>query len=134
MASLLQTDREFAQMAREIGTGKAFIAFADDDVIKMNENAAPVFGKQALQELYGNLPDEAPLIWEPIKAEVSAAGDMGYTFGAWKWTYAIDELADTIFTGVYVTIWKKQKDGSWKYILDGGNITPPPAEWPQAKP
>jgi len=34
--------------------------------------------------------------------------------------------ADTVIYGVYVSIWKKQKDGSWKYILDGGNTTPKP--------
>jgi hypothetical protein len=28
--------------------------------------------------------------------------------------------------GVYVTVWKKQSDNSWKFVLDGGNDTPPP--------
>ncbi len=28
--------------------------------------------------------------------------------------------------GNYVTVWKRQPDGKWKYVLDGGNTTPAP--------
>jgi ketosteroid isomerase-like protein len=130
LAALLETDKHFAELARDSGTGKAFIRYAADDVVKMNEGAAPIFGKKALEDIYGDMPDESPLIWEPIKAEISNSGDMGYTFGAWKWSYVTEALTDTTFTGVYVTIWKKDKQGDWKYVLDAGNITPPPSEWP----
>jgi hypothetical protein len=30
--------------------------------------------------------------------------------------------------GNYMSVWKKQDDGSWKFVLDGGNTTPPPVK------
>jgi ketosteroid isomerase-like protein len=54
-------------------------------------------------------------------AEASISGDMGYTFGNWKFT-----KKDRVMYGNYSTIWKKQVNGSWKFVCDGGNITPKP--------
>jgi ketosteroid isomerase-like protein len=30
-------------------------------------------------------------------------------------------LKDTVLRGTYVSVWKKQKDGKWKFMLDTGN-------------
>ena len=56
------------------------------------------------------------------KAEASE--NIGYTFGWWKYYTKKKSGSDTVYQGVYITVWKKQKDGTWKYVIDGGNDTP----------
>jgi ketosteroid isomerase-like protein len=57
------------------------------------------------------------LTWDPYRAEIAAAGDMGYTVGRWT-----SEQPDGVTThGVYVSIWRRQPDGTWKVTMDLGN-------------
>jgi ketosteroid isomerase-like protein len=44
------------------------------------------------------------------------SGDLGYTYELFTVT-----AKDTTMQGTYVSIWKKQKDGNWKFVLDTGN-------------
>ncbi|MBL0056459.1 MAG: hypothetical protein IPP31_09725 [Chitinophagaceae bacterium] len=58
------------------------------------------------------------LKWEPKGGQVALSGELGFTYGV----YALRPAdKDTLMYGNYVSIWKKQSDGSWKYILDSGN-------------
>lgn len=119
---VLKTDRDFSQMSLDSGMRAAFLHYCADDLIKLRQDTFPLFGKQELQNDLKNLPDSLiRLRWEPVKAE--ASGTLGYTFGKWEMRLAVP---DTLMYGVYVTIWRKQPDGTWKYVLDGGNSTPRP--------
>ena len=61
------------------------------------------------------------LTWQPTMAFASAAGDLGYTLGTWQSTHYNEAGKGQVTTGKYVTIWRKQADGSWKVVFDGGN-------------
>jgi ketosteroid isomerase-like protein len=123
---LLKADRDFCAMARKEGVAKAFLAFAADDVILMRDQQPPLVGKAALEAHYAKSPGGYTLTWNPEKAEAGSAGDLGYTFGRWELT-ARDAAGQEIRQyGVYVTVWRRQADGRWKYVLDGGNETPAP--------
>jgi ketosteroid isomerase-like protein len=64
-----------------------------------------------------------------VKADISSSGDLGYTFGNWQiFVKGGPTSKDTTIYGNYISIWKKQADGSWKYELDGGNVTPKPED------
>ena len=52
----------------------------------------------------------------PLDASVSDSKDLGYTYGVWQLT-----SLDSMRQGTYVTIWKKNQNGVWKYVLDAGN-------------
>ena len=122
---LIKTDKEFSERSVKDGIAEAFIAYADDDVILMRDKQFPILGIKELKEYYSKIKNgNAQLEWTPVKAEVSSSGELGYTFG--NWIYSTKDSKDTVY-GNYVTIWKKQKDGRWKFVLDGGNTTPPPA-------
>jgi len=54
-------------------------------------------------------------------AFASADGDLGYTLGTWQSTHYNAKGQGQVATGKYVTIWRKQADGSWKVVFDGGN-------------
>ena len=122
---LIKADKEFSEKSIKEGIASSFIAYADEDVILMRDKQFPIIGKKGLEEHYSKVKKgDAKLEWNPIKAVVANSGELGYTFG--DWIYTAKGSKDTVY-GNYVTIWKKQKDGSWKFILDGGNTTPAPA-------
>ena len=125
--SLIKADEDFYLASTQKGTGRAFIDFADESVILMRQQQFPIIGKSELAKHYLNHENEkTPLKWAPVKAEASSDGQLGYTFGNWEYK-DIDKTGKEISSyGNYVTIWKKQPDGSWKYVLDGGSTTPAP--------
>ncbi|MBC8173160.1 MAG: DUF4440 domain-containing protein [Chitinophagales bacterium] len=120
---ILDTDRSFCSYALEHGINKAFLFYADDSIVRLNNGELPVRGKTDLTKQYGNDAGTKNISWYPVDGEVARSGEMGYTWGNWKFT-----SPDTIFYGNYVTVWKKQQDGTWKVLLDGGNDTPAPAD------
>jgi ketosteroid isomerase-like protein len=119
--SLVQSERAFAQAAADLGTRAAFLAYLADDAILFRPRALD--GRQFLQAQ----PDSPGLLsWEPVYADVSAAGDLGYTTG--PWSYKPDPSGDPAAHGQYFSVWKKLPDGSWKVVVDHGITNPPPLE------
>lgn len=125
-SEIRKTDSLFSVYSIENGFAKALIAFAASDVIKLNDGENPVYGIEKLKKKLGGIEkDKSVVSWKPIKVDVGLSGDLGYSFGNWEYKTAT-EKGDTTFYGNYFTEWKKQKNGSWKYVLDGGNNTPKP--------
>ena len=125
---IIETDRRFSKMSEDRGMAEAFIYFADEKVIKPTEGRQPIVGKLALMESFKKQDlSGIQLTWEPIKAE--ASGNLGYTFGGYTLkTKVAGGERDTVIYGNYVSIWKRKRDGSWRYVLDTGNSTPGPIE------
>jgi ketosteroid isomerase-like protein len=65
------------------------------------------------------------LSWQPIFAAISRGGDLGYTTGPWEFKPDIKDARATAF-GNFMTVWRKQPDGSWKFALDLGTSNPEP--------
>lgn len=66
------------------------------------------------------------LTWTPVKAEMAASGDLGYTYGTYVYTAKNKEGKLVPNYGKYTSIWRKQKDGQWKVVVDMGNSSPDP--------
>ncbi|WP_112662092.1 YybH family protein [Microvirga flavescens] len=117
---LIEVDRAFNAMGQKEGVGKAFIAYsAEGATTLIRPGNMPILSKGELIEVFSKVQGSS-LSWEPLKAEIAASGDLGYTFGRYK----VSENGEVKSHGVYVSIWKKQADGSWKFVLDGGGTTP----------
>jgi ketosteroid isomerase-like protein len=125
-SEIIEADRDFSKMASEKGIAEAFLYYADEKVIKPQDGQQPIVGKYALMRSYKENPPKSyvKLTWEPLKAE--ASGTLGYTFGMYTLQTKTPSGADTTLYGNYVSIWKRKKDGSWRYVLDTGNATPQP--------
>lgn len=117
---LVQMEEDFARAAREKGTRAAFLEFLADDGVLFQP--AAVNGKKYWTE---REPRKGLLSWKPAFAEVSRAGDLGYTTGPWEFRPNGPDDQPVAF-GQYFTIWKKQADGSWKVVLDRGVSTERP--------
>ena len=121
---ILSTDRAFSAMSAEEGANRAFFHYAANDMIKLQDGQFPIIGKEALRESFQAAPDSGfRLTWSPVKAEVSRSGDLGYTFGEWE---LYDFAHQQIRYGNYVSIWRKESDGSWRWVMDAGATTPRP--------
>jgi ketosteroid isomerase-like protein len=112
--TLMQMERDFAKAAATKGTRDAFLEFIAEDGILFQPG--PVNGKKLWTERQAR---KGLLSWEPIFADVSRAGDLGYTTGPWEFRQNGPDDQPVAF-GQYFTIWKKQSDGSWKFVLDRG--------------
>jgi ketosteroid isomerase-like protein len=120
---LLEADRAFARLAQEQGAAEAFYSFAAEDAALFPNGELPVKGRDAIRVTMSS-GAEGSLYWEPREAQ--ASGDMGYTWGLYQFVSSGDGTQSRTNFGKYVTIWKRQAEGGWKYILDIGNAAPPP--------
>jgi ketosteroid isomerase-like protein len=115
---LLNTDREFSAMSVKEGMFKAFLFYIAEDGVILRNNSYPSKGKQTLKERFAGKSDTAFILsWEPVYEKISESGDIGYTYGIHTNT---DKVTGEITRGTYITIWQKQSDGSWKFVLDTG--------------
>lgn len=117
---LKKTDSEFSKLSEEKGANAAFIAYASEGAVMLRANGYPIEGRAAVVETLSRRNDSTfTLVWKPSFADVASSGDLGYTYG----TYELKSRPEgkLIGEGTYVTIWKKDKDGNWKFALDAGN-------------
>jgi|SRR5215831_3231741 len=112
--ALVEMEQAFARAAATKGTRDAFLEFLSDDGIIFQPG--PMNGKKVWS---AREPRQGLLSWEPIFADVSRAGDLGYTTGPWEFRPNGPDDKPVAF-GHYFTIWKKQTDGAWKAVLDRG--------------
>ena len=64
------------------------------------------------------------LDWRPVMAEISNDGSMAHTIGTWEFHARGKDSAATRGTGHYLTVWRRQADGSWKVLADIGTQHP----------
>jgi ketosteroid isomerase-like protein len=122
LISLVEAERAFARTSVQKGIRESFIEFFADDGIGFDPHPVKV------KEAYLKQPAPAtrpPVVldWQPVYADVSRTGDLGYTTGPYTFTNNSLEKKSTHY-GFYFSIWKKQADGSWKVVVDCGIDTP----------
>ncbi len=118
LRSLIEAERAFARTAAELGIRDAFVAFLAEDAILFRPRA--VNGQAWLRDQ----PSTPGLLsWEPVVADVSAAGDLGLTFG--PWTFRPGPGEDVVARGHYFSVWQRQPDGAWKVVIDHGTAEAP---------
>jgi len=114
---LADADIAFSDYSVKHGINKAFIEFAHDSVVLLKDKTMPIVGKQNLIKSYEGKSDSSiVLTWKPDKAFMAKNGELGYTYGFWTLVTKTDTTQ-----GTYLTIWKKDANGNWKYIADTGN-------------
>lgn len=118
LQEMVKTEQAFSRMAEEKNTRDAFIAFIADDGVLFRPDA--VNGKKWLLEHPSPPSDKRPLLaWQPAFAGMAAAGDMGFTTGPWEAKADRNDAKPSGY-GHFVTVWKKQQDGTWKFVVDLG--------------
>jgi len=115
---MMNTDRQFSKMSEEKGMKTAFIEYLDSNGVLLRPKRLPIAGADAVDYLIQQNDSDYTLTWEPRNGAIAKSGELGYTYGI----YALrPSQKDTVIYGTYVSIWKKEKNGEWKYVLDSGN-------------
>lgn len=115
---ILAAEQAFNDLAADRGVKEAFLAFAAEDAV-LNRGGQIIKGKAAIASYFDSQPfDSVRLQWTPDFVDVAASGDLGYTYGPFTFQ-AIDSSGQSIRSqGFFHTVWKKQADGSWKFVYD----------------
>jgi ketosteroid isomerase-like protein len=113
-------DSAFAALSVARGAQAAFLSFAASEAVLLGPPGAPMtHGREAIGAAFAEFPADAVLDWAPVTADVAGSGDLGCTVGE------ASIVARNSYSK-YVTVWKRQADGSWKFVADGGNARPAP--------
>jgi len=125
-SSLLEADRRFARATAEERL-EGWVGFFAEDGVMFPAGRPVIRDEESIRALMGPLFDDEgfSLAWEPLEAEVSAGGDLGYTYGSYESRSPGPDGVPSVTTGKYLTVWRKQGDGSWKVVADIGNTNPP---------
>ena len=121
----LNRDREFSQVSTKSGANAAFDGYAADDLRLFRNGHLPFVGRSAIPAALrtatpGDLRANAGVVtWQPLFADASRSGDLGYTHG----TYEVKNDAVLTAKGNYMRFWKKL-DGAWKIVLDVADPLP----------
>jgi ketosteroid isomerase-like protein len=122
---IVKSDAAFAQSVAEKNREK-FLSFLSEPTTFNGGTPGELRGRDAVMKAWSDFfaPDGPALTWEPIKGEVFPPGLVGYTTGR---SILRRKGADGKVTeqhGQYLTVWRKQTDGSWKVVFDTGANLP----------
>lgn len=123
--ALLALDREWSQTTKDMNK---FISYYAPDASAYPQGMPVATGSVAIMDAFMKM-SSAPgfsLQWTPVRADVSAAGDVGYTVGTYE-----ASMNGATEKGKYVEVWKKQSDGTWKVkedIFNADTAGPPPSK------
>jgi ketosteroid isomerase-like protein len=106
-----------------------YMSFYAEDAVELPNGSPMLLGKASIGKTMSFLNDRNnSLTWTPVHIDVSESGDLAYTFGNFEFRAIGKDGKPSIEHGKYTTIWKKQKHGRWKVVLDMGNSSPEPKD------
>ncbi len=108
---VIAAERAFAARAGEVGWIPAFREYTAPDGQLVGQA-----GLLSAPERMAALEDdgERNLYWAPVYAGIARSGDFGFTTGPVSFDAARTPAIQ------YFTVWRRQPDGSWRWIFDGG--------------
>jgi ketosteroid isomerase-like protein len=118
----------FCAMAAERGLLAAFQHFAAPDVAFIDTDPRQWRGPAAVLERIGPDQPGVKLTWSASFTDVSDDGTLGFNYGRYESRRTGPDGKESVHTGWFLTIWKRQPDGSWKYVMDNGAPDRPAAK------
>lgn len=116
----VDAERAFAARAQQVGQWTAFKEYAEPTAVMFNPQA--VWAHQLLKDAKD--PPKS-IEWWPARGFVSCDGDMAVNTGPWRLDKSV---------GYFTTVWVRQKDGGWKWVVDGGDELEKPLAVPEQPP
>lgn len=110
---MIQTEYKFAEEVRNSSVRDGFLKFIADDGILFRPG--PVNGKVFLEN---SKVQPGLLLWYPAESFISSSCDLGVNTGPWEFKRTADEEASAF--GQFLTVWEKQSEGTWKFLIDAG--------------
>jgi len=115
---ILALEHAFMERVAERGLGDAFVHYADENAVLVRNNRL-IRGKKEIKEYYNQQQrQDIQLTWIPEFVEMSSCGDFAYTYGTYLYSVKDSASQESEMEGIFHTVWKRQEDGSWKYVYD----------------
>lgn len=124
-AEIARTEDAFCALAQEQGLLAAFTHFAAPDVAFIDTDPRRYRGLAAVMARIGPDKPGVKLTWSAMFTDVSDDGTLGYDYGRYLLTAPGKDGKSRSAAGFFLTIWKRQPDGSWRYVMDNGAPDPP---------
>ena len=120
LTQMIDAERAFAARALVIGWKQAFLDNFADDAVGFDGGAGLAKEQIAASP---DPPKDLQLIWEPRYGDVAASGELGYLTGP------VRNILPSRNNGrprhsTYASIWKRQRNGAFKVVMDFGVDTP----------
>ena len=127
-AQLMAADRAFNVATAESGADGWASFFAEDGAV-VRSGVGEIRGRADIRaSMVPFFAAGARLSWDPLRAEASGDGTLGYTIGEYR-SESIGPDGETVIgRGLYVSVWRREGDGSWRVVMDLGNPVDVPTE------
>jgi ketosteroid isomerase-like protein len=122
LLTLAEAERAFARAATTKGIRDSFLEFFADDAIALTPK--PASAKDRLRSRPSIPFSESELLWEPRTGDIAGSGELGWLTGPSTFTNRKENAPPS--HGNYLSVWRKQPDGSWKVFIDIGASAPAP--------
>jgi ketosteroid isomerase-like protein len=122
---LARMEDAFCALAKEKGLRAAFEFYAAPDVAFIDTDPRRFRGLAAVRERIGPDQPGVSLTWSALFTDVSDDGTLGYNWGRYELRTPEPGGPERIRTGFFLTIWKRQPDGTWRYVMDNGAADKP---------
>ena len=118
---MIEAERAFAARALVVGWKDAFLEYFADNAVGFADGQVGL----AKEQIRGNPdpPKDLQLLWEPRYGDIAASGELGYLTGPVR-SILPSRNEGRPRHSVYASIWKRQRDGTFKVIMDVGVDTP----------
>jgi ketosteroid isomerase-like protein len=127
LTQMIETERAFAARALVVGWKNAFLDYFSPAAVGFADGQPGSAREQIAKN--PDPPKDLQLIWEPRFGDVAASGELGYPTGPVRNVRASRDGGRPRFSN-YASVWKRQKDGSFKVVMDVGVNTPSAVPFP----
>jgi ketosteroid isomerase-like protein len=118
LRAIQDADAAFAKLAVDSGPGIAFARFAAGDAMLLGGRPVPPRGPAEIRAVFEAGPLSA-YSWAPVRALGVAGGGLGFTIGE-----SVVIQNGQASRGKYLTVWRQEADGRWRYVFDLGSARP----------
>jgi ketosteroid isomerase-like protein len=116
---IAQVEKDFEKMAAEKGVAEAFGYYADSSAVMKGNLDSVITGKDGIKGIFtGERFKNATVKWSADFIDAAASGELGYTYGKYRWEFRDSTGKITESKGIFHTVWKKQADGTWRFVWD----------------
>ena len=126
LTQMVEAERAFAARALVIGWKQAFLEYFAPDAVGFDEGKVGLARDQIVKN--PDPPPDLQLMWEPRFGDVSGSGELGFLTGPVQNVRASRDGGKPRYSN-YASIWKRQRDGSFKVVMDVGINTPGPVSF-----
>jgi ketosteroid isomerase-like protein len=123
LTQMIEAERAFAARALVDGWKQAFLEFFAAEAVGFDQGQAGLAREQISKA--PDPPADLQLIWEPRFGDIAGSGDLGFLTGPVRNVRASRDGGKPRYSN-YMTVWKRQRNGSFKVVMDAGIDTPGP--------